>query len=211
MRDEGWQTRTSGGADFVDRRGRGFANGGLITTSSRRRRRLFEGHGGSRATGAIHLSAANSSKSTMSPEQPLMPMLSIRGAAAAIEWYTNVLGAVEEAEIRLTDGDGRIGHAELSISGATFAVADEYPEYDIVGPASLGNTPVRFMLLVDDVDTMIEAAGRSGARILRPAADQFYGMRVGTIADPFGHIWMLARRSEQISPGEMQRRFAHLK
>jgi PhnB protein len=38
-------------------------------------------------------------------------------------------------------------------------------------------------------------------------ADQFYGDRTGKLRDPFGHIWHIATRKEDVSPEEMQRRF----
>jgi PhnB protein len=36
---------------------------------------------------------------------------------------------------------------------------------------------------------------------------QFDGDRRGTVTDPFGHVWLLASRKEEISKEEMQRRF----
>lgn len=43
------------------------------------------------------------------------PYLCVRGGAQAIEFYTHVFGAVEE--LRLTDRQGRVGHAELGSRG----------------------------------------------------------------------------------------------
>ena len=36
--------------------------------------------------------------------------------------------------VRYVGDDGRIGHAEISVGGARLMLADEYPEYGIVGP-----------------------------------------------------------------------------
>jgi PhnB protein len=38
-------------------------------------------------------------------------------------------------------------------------------------------------------------------------ADQFDGDRRGTLTDPFGHLWLLATRKEDISLEELRRRF----
>jgi PhnB protein len=41
-------------------------------------------------------------------------------------------------------------------------------------------------------------------------ADQFYGDRNGTLADPFGHVWTIATHIEDVSAEEAQRRMAAL-
>jgi PhnB protein len=38
--------------------------------------------------------------------------------------------------------------------------------------------------------------------------NQFYGDRSGTVEDPFGHIWTLASRVEEVPLEEMKRRMA---
>ena len=45
----------------------------------------------------------------------LSPYLTVKDAAAAIDFYRAAFGAVEQ--FRLTGPDGRIGHAELRIGG----------------------------------------------------------------------------------------------
>jgi PhnB protein len=42
---------------------------------------------------------------------------------------------------------------------------------------------------------------------MRPVQDQFDGDRRGTLVDPFGHIWLLATKKEDISIEELKRRF----
>ena len=37
-------------------------------------------------------------------------------------------------------------------------------------------------------------------------ADQFYGDRMGTLEDPFGHVWSIGTHVEDVSPEEMRRR-----
>jgi PhnB protein len=41
-------------------------------------------------------------------------------------------------------------------------------------------------------------------------ADQFHGERSSKVIDPFGHEWYLGSKIEDVSPEEMQRRFAAL-
>ena len=42
----------------------------------------------------------------------------------------------------------------------------------------------------------------------RKAYDQFYGERGGRLRDPFGHQWMLSKRTERLSSEETARRAA---
>ncbi len=135
----------------------------------------------------------------------LTPYLVVAGAADAIAFYTRVFDAHET--MRLAEPSGRIGHAEMTIGGALLMIADEYPELNIRGPRALGGSPVTLALQVADVDDVVGQAVAAGAAVVIPVADQFYGERVGRIEDPFGHVWMISTRIEDVSPEEMQRRY----
>ena len=136
----------------------------------------------------------------------ITPYLIIKGAAAAIDFYKQAFGAVEL--MRMTQPDGRVGHAELKIGDSVVMLADEYPEMQIVSPKTLGNSPVGILLYVEDVDAVFSKALSLGANINKALADQFYGDRTGTLIDPFGHKWTIATHKEDVSPEEMERRMA---
>lgn len=119
----------------------------------------------------------------------ITPYLVVSDAAAAIDFYVEVLGAVEHH--RLLDGD-RIGHAEFVVGDSRLAIADEYPEYGIVGPNALGGSPVSLMVLVADADAVMATAVAAGGTELRAAADQFHGHRTGQFRDPWGHRWTVS-------------------
>lgn len=136
----------------------------------------------------------------------ITPYLIIKGAAAAIDYYKEVFGAIEL--VRIPQPDGRVGHAELKIGDSVFMMADEFPEMDTVGPKALGNSPVGLLLYVEDVDAVFARAVARGAAVKKPLADQFYGDRNGTIEDPFGHKWTIATHVEDVAPAEIQRRIA---
>ena len=53
---------------------------------------------------------------------------------------------------------------------------------------------------------VVAFAARLRAKLLIPVADQFYGDRSGRLADPFGHLWIVATHKEDVSPQEMQER-----
>lgn len=136
----------------------------------------------------------------------LTPYLVTKDAKAAIAFYGEAFGATEA--FRMTDpGDGRIGHAELTIGDALMTLADEYPDFGALSPDTIGGTAVTLHLRLDDVDTTVSRAAAGGATILRAPADQSFGERTATHIDPFGHRWMLAQRIEDVSPEEMQTRW----
>jgi PhnB protein len=135
------------------------------------------------------------------------PYLSVSNAAQMIDFYKKVFGAVET--MRLKQPDGRIGHAQLLINGATVMLADEFPEMGILSPKTLGGTrsPVSIHLYVENVDDVYKRALSAGATSLREPADQFYGERNAQVRDPSGHCWDISTQIEEVSPEEMQKRF----
>lgn len=134
------------------------------------------------------------------------PYLSIKGAAAAIDFYKKVFGATEL--FRMPGPEGKIGHAEIKIGNSPIMLADEYPDMEFLSPNTLGGTPIGLMIYVDDVDTMFKNAISGGAKELKPLQNQFYGDRSGTLKDPFGHVWTVATHVEDVAPEEMERRAA---
>jgi PhnB protein len=126
------------------------------------------------------------------------PYLILKDAASAIEFYKKVFGATELA--RLVQPDGKIGHAEIKIGDSRIMIADEYQEMGILSPPSLGGSAVIIHLYVEDVDALARRMIAAGAKVLRPVEDQFYGDRAGKLADPFGHVWIIATRKEEHQP-----------
>ena len=135
----------------------------------------------------------------------LFTYLCVKDAGKAIDFYKSAYGATEK--FRLTEPSGRIGHAELAFGGTTLMISDEFPEMGFLAPAPDAPRTFVIHLHVDDADAMIAQAAKAGARVVRPAQDQFYGERSGTVRDPFGYDWMLGHSIEQVEPEEMQRRY----
>jgi uncharacterized glyoxalase superfamily protein PhnB len=128
----------------------------------------------------------------------LIPYLAVRDARAALSWYADALGAQVVGDPYLMDDD-RIGHAELAVAGATFYLADEYPEMGLAGPEE-GRVSVSLHLTVPEVDRAVDRAVQVGATLERPVYDAPYG-RTGVIVDPYGHRWMLQTPAQAATPG----------
>lgn len=123
----------------------------------------------------------------------ITPMLTVRDAAGAVEFYKRAFGAAELS--RLTSPTGQIV-AEMSIDGERFFVVDENVEAFNLSPARLNGTSVRVSLIVDDPDAVASRAVGAGATVVFPMADQTYGLRQGRVKDPYGHHWLIGRPLE---------------
>ena len=133
----------------------------------------------------------------------VMPYLRVKGAAEAVEFYKKAFGAKKRMLLQMGD---RVGHAEVEIGGCVIMLSDEFPDMGIVGPKTLKGVSSMLTIYVADVDKAIAKAVAAGAKVKRPAADEFYGERAGQVEDPFGHVWSLQKRIEEVTPREMQKR-----
>jgi PhnB protein len=132
------------------------------------------------------------------------PYLIIEGAVEAIEFYKQAFGAKEL--FRFPAPEGKIGHAELKIGDSPIMLADAYPDMGYNGPKSLGGSPVSLMIYVENVDTVFNQAVQAGATVKEAVSDKFYGDRIGSLIDPFGHVWHISTHKEDVSMEEMEKR-----
>jgi PhnB protein len=159
----------------------------------------------------LHLGSAEGGPIMASTIKPIpdgyhtvTPYLVIKGAAQAIDFYTKAFGAIELT--RLQTPDGRVAHAEIKIGDSPLMLCDEWPEWNALAPQTIGGSAVSIMLYLEDVDAVVDRAVEAGATLLMPVADQFWGDRMGTVGDPFGHKWSIATHVEDVAPDEVARR-----
>jgi PhnB protein len=136
----------------------------------------------------------------------LGPSIAVRDCAAAIEFYKQAFGAIER--MRLNEPSGKVGHAELQFGTGLLMLCDKYEGYNFTPDDLGGKTTVVLHLYVEDVDATVARAVEAGARLVLPVADQFYGDRSGRVQDPYGHVWLIASRIENMPPEEMKKRAA---
>jgi PhnB protein len=122
------------------------------------------------------------------PVFSLTPMLTVRNAAAAVEFYGSAFEASEEERFTAPTGHMVV---KMSIDGLPFFVVDENRQAFNLSPESLSGTSVRINLMVEDPDACAARAVAAGATELFPVADQPYGLRQGRVADPYGHHWLI--------------------
>lgn len=129
--------------------------------------------------------------------------LIVDDAARALDFYRDAFGA--EELYRLPMG-GKIGHAEIRIGDTNLMLSDEWPDMQALGPNKRGGPTASFVIYGPDCDAAFDRAVMAGGKIDRPVEDQFWGDRMGTVIDPFGHKWTLGTHIEDVSPEEMKTR-----
>jgi PhnB protein len=132
------------------------------------------------------------------------PYLAVDDAAQAIDHYQKAFGAKER--VRMHSPDGKIGHAELEIGDSVVMLSDPFPQFATRPPKELGGTSASVFLYVEDVDAVVKQAVDAGATITMEVADQFWGDRLGSLTDPFGHSWLIATHVEDLTAEEIDER-----
>jgi PhnB protein len=132
------------------------------------------------------------------------PYLAVDDAARAIEFYKRAFGAKER--VRMEAPGGTIGHAELEVGDSLVMLSDPFPQASTRPPKELGGTSASVFMYVEDVDEVVEKAVKAGAEVTMEVADQFWGDRFGTVADPFGHVWAIATHVEDLTADEIAER-----
>ena len=134
------------------------------------------------------------------------PYLIIKDAVSALDFYKRAFDATELLCIK--DADGKIRHAEIQIGDSPVMIVEEFPEYpEMPSPQSLGGSPAHIHLYVADADRTFNQSVAAGATVVMPVADQSEDRR-GGVKDPFGHIWWISTRVEDVSREELQKRAA---
>jgi PhnB protein len=136
----------------------------------------------------------------------LTPRLVVRGADRAIEYYRRVFDA--KLEERFAEEGGHVVQAVVSIGDVKLALTEERHEWNNDSPLALKGSSVILNLVVDDVDSVAQRLRDAGAEEVFPVADQFYGHREGRFRDPFGHLWIVTKILEKLSPEEIRRRMS---
>lgn len=136
--------------------------------------------------------------------QNVIPMLSYENGQDALTWLKQAFGFTENEEMRFTDDDGRISHAELHAGNSVIMVAASIPAYEnnnthrkhckyadewLQVPYIING----LLVYVDDVDAHYKRAKEHGAHILSGVEDGFPGKRY-RCADLEGQRWMFMEK-----------------
>ena len=142
--------------------------------------------------------------------QAVFPMLVCRNPEAEMDFCVSAFGAVEQ--VRRPGPDGSAIHMAMRINEAFVVVQAE--SLDLVAsraPNPDGSSPVVIYVYVAGVDSSVERAVAMGAKVLRPAQDQFWGDRTARILDPSGHVWTVASRIEEATEAQRAARWSDMR
>jgi len=133
----------------------------------------------------------------------LTPNLVMKDSRAAIAFYEKAFGARLLSLMPSPDGEG-VWHAELRIGDSVIFINDESPMNPTKAPSEERPATSALHLYVKDCDAAIARAVAAGATVLMPAADMFWGDRMGGLVDPFGIPWGIATRRAKLTPTQMR-------
>jgi PhnB protein len=100
---------------------------------------------------------------------------------------------------RVDNPDGTVGHAELKIGTSIVMTFDGKPEW--------GPTPAFLRLYLPDAEATFQKAVEAGATAVTRVTHLAFGDKVGRVRDPFGNVWWLQQRVEDVSEEELARRW----
>ncbi|MGA4842410.1 VOC family protein [Streptomyces sp. G45] len=112
------------------------------------------------------------------------PSLQAHDAPALIDFLVSTVGFLRTA---VHEDGGRVAHAQLDWpEGGGIMLGDHDPASSAycLDPGTFGA-----YVVTDRVDDLYRRVTAAGAKVLRPLADQPYGSREFTIADPEGNKW----------------------
>lgn len=129
------------------------------------------------------------------------PWIIRRDTAGLMDFLSRAFDAVETG--RMTGPDGRIAHAEMRIGTGMVMMFD--------APDGWPPTPAFLRLYLEDAQRSFDKAVAAGATAVTEVTHLAFGDAVGRVRDPFGNLWWLQQRLEEVSEAEAARRWSEKK
>ncbi|WP_327358565.1 VOC family protein [Streptomyces sp. NBC_01304] len=109
---------------------------------------------------------------------------------ALLDFVTAAFDGEEIARVQVEDGS--IGHGEIRVGDTVVLAFDRQDDWPVM--------PSLLRIYVPDADAAMAAAVAHGARVVTEAVDNAWGDRGGRVRDPFGNIWWVTSRVEEVAP-----------
>lgn len=115
---------------------------------------------------------------------------------AFLDFVSQAFGGAELG--RVATEDGLIGHGEIRVGDTVVLAFDRHADWPAV--------PSLLPVFVADADEAFSRAVAAGGQVVTPLADDAFGQRGGRVKDPFGNIWWVVARVEDVSEDQMWKR-----
>ncbi|WP_420081998.1 VOC family protein [Streptomyces sp. JL4002] len=120
---------------------------------------------------------------------------------ALLDFIAAAFGGEELSRVPVEDGT--IGHGEIRVGDTVVLAFDRRPDWPVM--------PSLLRVYVPDADTAVAAAVEHGAQVITECADSAWGDRGGRVRDPFGNIWWVTSRVEDVPPDRAWERMSEPK
>jgi len=133
------------------------------------------------------------------------PWLISRSSANLIDFLEAAFDAEEIPNSRIVNKNGVIIHAVVKIGNALVMLFDSREGW--------APTPSFLNLYVEDIEKVYQKAIRLGATSVSDITSLWFGEKVCRIMDPFGNLWWINQRIEEIdftNPEEVRQRASTL-
>lgn len=129
--------------------------------------------------------------------QTVTPFIIVKGATQLMDFMRDAFDAVEM--VRVLGENGKLGHAEMRIGSSAVMMFDAKEDWP--------QTPCFLRLYIEDCDTTYKQALQAGAFSITEPTNMPWGDRVSRVKDPFGNLWWIQTRIENLTNEEIGRRF----
>jgi len=133
----------------------------------------------------------------------LTPFLTVKDVDQAVTFYEKAFGFTKK--FAMPGPEGKTVHAEMLHGGCTIMLGGESLQCGTKAPASSEPVACSLYLYVEDVDRFFQHATTNGAKVKQPCTDMFWGDRLCSLTDPFGHHWSFGTHVREVKPEDMQK------
>jgi PhnB protein len=124
------------------------------------------------------------------PFNGISPYLCVDSGVKALEFYEKAFNGKVLAK-NVTD-NGMLMHGALDINGGVVMLSDDMRGGQGIWRAPKGATGTVVHIETAHADPWWDRAIHPGCTVVMPLEKQFWGVKYGQLADPFGHIWSIA-------------------
>lgn len=124
------------------------------------------------------------------------PYLFVADVARLVEFLIAAFDGEELYRMKRPNGD--VGHAKVRIGDSVIEIGKPAEKFKSIQSA--------IHLYVPDTDATFSKALQAGAIAFAEPSDRYYGDREAGVTDPFGNLWFLSTRKENLSLADMKDR-----